>query len=107
MRIVVVGSGAWGTAFAKVLRNREHDVFVARRLMIDGAPYDEADLVVMAVPSDSFRAVLGHVSGRAPILSLTKGLDPAAGARLSTLVHGRGVAVLSGPNMAEEVAEGL
>ena len=43
----------------------------------------------------------------APLLSLTKGLDPASGERLSTLVRGRPVAVLSGPNMAEEVAAGL
>ncbi len=45
--------------------------------------------------------------GSAPILSLSKGLDPATGARLSTLVHDRPVAVLSGPNMADEVAAGL
>ena len=32
-----------------------------------------------------------------PILSLTKGLDPATGSRLSTLVTDRPVAVLSGP----------
>ena len=37
------------------------------------------------------------------MLSLAKGLDPATGARLSTLVTDRPVAVLSGPNMAEEV----
>src|SRR5213076_551752 len=42
-----------------------------------------------------------------PALSLTKGLDPATGERLSTLVRDRPVAVLSGPNMAEEIAEGL
>jgi glycerol-3-phosphate dehydrogenase (NAD(P)+) len=107
MRIVVVGAGAWGAAFAGVLHDREHDVWVARRQTIDDAPYDEADLVVMAVPSDAFREVLGHVTGRAPILVLTKGLDPAGGERLSTLVRGRGVAVLSGPNMAEEIAGGL
>ena len=41
------------------------------------------------------------------MLSLDKGLDPATGERLSTLVDGRPVAVLSGPNMAEEVAAGL
>ena len=41
------------------------------------------------------------------MLSLTKGLDPATGARLSTLVRERPVAVLSGPNMAEEVLAGL
>ncbi len=39
--------------------------------------------------------------------ALTKGLDPATGARLSTLVRERPVAVLSGPNMAEEIADGL
>jgi glycerol-3-phosphate dehydrogenase (NAD(P)+) len=107
MRIVVVGTGAWGSAFAKLLRDREHDVFVAGRATLDSAPYDEADIVVLAVPSDAYREVLGRVSGKAPVLSLTKGLDPASGARLSTLVHGRSVAVLSGPNMAEEIAEGL
>jgi glycerol-3-phosphate dehydrogenase (NAD(P)+) len=41
------------------------------------------------------------------VLSLTKGLDPATGARLSTLVSGRGVAILSGPNIAEEIVRGL
>ncbi len=107
MRVVVVGSGAWGTAFAGVLRAREHDVFVAGRATVDAAPYDEADLVVIAVPSRAFREVLAHVSGTAPILSLVKGLDPESGERLSTLVRDRPVAVLSGPNMAEEVAEGL
>ncbi|NUR76148.1 MAG: NAD(P)-dependent glycerol-3-phosphate dehydrogenase [Thermoleophilia bacterium] len=107
MRFVVVGGGAWGTAFAKVLREREHDVFVAVRASLDDAPYDEADVVVLAVPSHAFREVLGHVTGNAPILGLSKGLDPESGERLSTLVHGRPVAVLSGPNMAEEVADGL
>ncbi|HVC86733.1 MAG TPA: NAD(P)H-dependent glycerol-3-phosphate dehydrogenase [Gaiellaceae bacterium] len=107
MRIVVVGGGAWGAAFTHLLRGRGHDVFVAGRATLDDAPYDEADLVVLAVPSHAFGDVLGHVRGAAPVLSLTKGLDPATGHRLSTLVQGRPVAVLSGPNMAEEVATGL
>jgi glycerol-3-phosphate dehydrogenase (NAD(P)+) len=51
--------------------------------------------------------VVGHIGGGAPILSLVKGLDPESGDRLSTLVRGRKVAVLSGPNMAEEVLQGL
>ena len=41
------------------------------------------------------------------MLSLTKGLDPLSGERLSSLVHGRSVAVLSGPNFAEEIGDGL
>jgi glycerol-3-phosphate dehydrogenase (NAD(P)+) len=107
MRTVVVGAGAWGTAIAHLLRERGHDVVVARRETIAGRPYDEADLVVLAVPSHAFREVLAHIGGAAPILSLAKGLDPKTGERLSTLVHDRPVAVLSGPNMAEEVLAGL
>ena len=107
MRIVVVGGGAWGRAFSRLLLAREHDVFVATRATIDDAPYEEADLVVIAVPSAAFGEVLARVRGDAPVLSLVKGLDPATGNRLSTLVQGRPVAVLSGPNMAEEVAAGL
>jgi glycerol-3-phosphate dehydrogenase (NAD(P)+) len=41
------------------------------------------------------------------VLILTKGLDPATGRRLSELVEGRPVAVLTGPNHAEEIAQGL
>ena len=107
MRADHVGAGAWGTAVAHLLRERGHDVFVARRDTLDDAPYAEADLVVLAVPSHAFREVLEHVGGKAPIVSLAKGLDPATGERLSTLVHDRPVAVLSGPNMAEEVLAGL
>jgi glycerol-3-phosphate dehydrogenase (NAD(P)+) len=107
MRCVVVGGGAWGQAFSRLLRDREHDVFVATRVTLDDAPYEEADVVIIAVPSIAFGEVLARVRGDAPVLSLVKGLDPATGSRLSTLVSGRPVAVLSGPNMAEEVATGL
>jgi len=107
VRVVVVGGGAWGTAFAQLLRERGHEVTLAVRATIDEAPYEEAELVAIAVPSRSFREALGHVRGTAPVLSLVKGLDPESGERLSTLVQGRPVAVLSGPNMAEEVQAGL
>ena len=107
MRFVVVGGGAWGTAFAHLLGERGHHIDVARRETLDEAPYELADVVVMAVPSGAFREVLAHVRGAAPLLSLVKGLDPASGERLSTLVRDRPVAVLSGPNMAEEVRAGL
>jgi glycerol-3-phosphate dehydrogenase (NAD(P)+) len=125
VRIVVVGGGTWGTAFAQLLAEREHEVTLGCRdaaqaaaiaetrhnprylpaLELEGvaaspiadAPYDAADLgeVVAAIP------------GEAPILVLTKGLDPASGRRLSELVAPRPVAVLSGPNHAEEIAQGL
>ena len=107
MNAIVVGGGAWGTAFSHLLRSRGHEVTVALRSTIDEVPYEDTDLVVLAVPSSSFREVIGHVRGSAPVLSLVKGLDPASGERLSTLVQDRPVAVLSGPNMAEEVFAGL
>ena len=73
---------------------------------VDDAPLADAELV--ASPS---RARLPRrrrlAARRRAVLVLTKGLDPATGERLSTLVAGRPVAVLSGPNMAEEVARGL
>ena len=135
MRAVVVGCGTWGTVFAALLRDRGHDVWLACRdheqavaisrtlrnpryatrtdltgigaSGIENAPYDEADVVVLAVPSRVFADVVATLPGTAPVLSLTKGLDPATGSRLSTLVAGRRVAVLSGPNMAEEIGDGL
>ncbi|HEY2327348.1 MAG TPA: NAD(P)H-dependent glycerol-3-phosphate dehydrogenase [Gaiellaceae bacterium] len=107
MRVVIVGGGAWGTAFAHLLRDRGHDAWLAAHATIDDAPYEEAELVALAVPSRAFREALEHVRGDAPVLCLTKGLDPETGNRLSTLVEGRPVAVLSGPNMAEEIAAGL
>ena len=135
MKIVVVGGGSWGTAFSRLLADCEHDVTLAcrdpeqaRAIQETGrnprylrivdlrgipaaplaeAPVAEAELVVVALPSRSFAAVVDTLPGTAPILSLTKGLDPGTGKRLSTLVRGRPVAVLSGPNMAEEIAVGL
>ena len=134
MRFLVVGAGSWGTAFARLLIDREHDVVLACRsgeqaaaiaengwnpqylqhvdlsaaqaIALEDAPAD-VDVIVAAVPSRAFGAVVEALPGDAPILSLAKGLDPETGERLSTRVRGRSVAVLSGPNMAEEIAAGL
>jgi glycerol-3-phosphate dehydrogenase (NAD(P)+) len=134
MRFLVVGAGSWGTAFTRVLLDRGHDVVLAchtpeqaEAISLNGwnphylqgvdlstaetvalpeVPAD-ADVVVVAVPSSAFAEVVEALPGDAPVLSLAKGLDPATGERLSTRVQGRSVAVLSGPNLAEEIAEGL
>jgi glycerol-3-phosphate dehydrogenase (NAD(P)+) len=134
VRFVVVGAGSWGTAFTRVLLERGHDVVLAchtaeqasaiaqtgrnphylervdlrgvRTVAVDAAPAD-VDAMVVAVPSRSFAAVVAALPGDAPVLSLTKGLDPATGERLSTTVRGRAVAVLSGPHLASEIAVGL
>jgi glycerol-3-phosphate dehydrogenase (NAD(P)+) len=71
------------------------------------APLGEADLAVLAVPSRAFADVIASLPGDCPVLILTKGLDPGSKRRLSELVEGRRVAVLSGPTHAEEIAQGL
>jgi len=134
MRFLVVGAGSWGTAFTRLLLDRGHRVVLAchtaeqaeaisrtgwnpRYLQgvdlraVDAVPLTDApadvDVAVLAVPSRAFGEVVDGLPGDAPVLSLAKGLDPETGERLSTRVRGRPVAVLSGPNMAEEIAEGL
>ena len=107
----MVGAGSWGTTFAALLEELGHDVIVAGRrppnVLIADAPVAEADLVCIAVPSRGFREVVETLPGAAPRLILTKGLDPASGERLSQVVTDAPVAVLSGPNHAEEIAQGL
>ncbi|MFZ0341889.1 MAG: NAD(P)H-dependent glycerol-3-phosphate dehydrogenase [Gaiellaceae bacterium] len=134
MRFLVVGAGSWGTAFSRVLLERGHEVVLACRTREQAAAIAEAgrnpsylqsvdlsgaepvaladapadvDVLAVAVPSTAFAAVVEGLSGDAPVLSLVKGLDPETGERLSTRVRGRSVAVLSGPNIAEEIAAGL
>ena len=74
---------------------------------ISEAPIVDANLAVVAVPSTAFGETVAALPGTCPILSLTKGLDPTTGNRLSTLVTERPVAVLTGPNIAEEISRGL
>jgi glycerol-3-phosphate dehydrogenase (NAD(P)+) len=111
MKVVVVGAGSWGTIFGALLEEGGHDVIVAGRRppheLIADAPVAEADLVCIAVPSRAFREVVETLPGSAPRLILTKGLDPTSGERLSQVVMNAPVAVLSGPNHAEEIAQGL
>jgi glycerol-3-phosphate dehydrogenase (NAD(P)+) len=134
VRFAVVGAGSWGTAFSRVLLDRGHDVVLAAHtreqaeqiartnrnprymksvdltgvtaVALEETPGD-VDAMVVAVPSKAFADVVAGLPGDAPVLSLTKGLDPQTGERLSTRVEGRGVAVLSGPNIADEIAHGL
>ncbi len=106
MKTVVIGAGAWGTVFGGVMRERGHEVEILGRERSNGAVMD-AELVVVAVPSRSFGDVVRDLPGEAPVLSLTKGLDPDTGGRLTALIKGRPVAVLSGPNIAAEIKEGL
>ena len=107
MKVAVVGAGAWGTAFAGVMGERGHDVTLAGRDAPEHEGVAAAELLCVAVPSRVFREVTASLPGKAPVIILTKGLDPASGRRLSQVVEGREALVLSGPNHAEEIEQGL
>jgi glycerol-3-phosphate dehydrogenase (NAD(P)+) len=74
-----------------------------------------ADLLVSAVPTEFLRPVwtrhAPHLPPGLPVLSLTKGVEQGTQLRpseiLAALAPGRPVAVMSGPNIAWEVAKGL
>ncbi|WP_196716656.1 NAD(P)H-dependent glycerol-3-phosphate dehydrogenase [Actinomyces trachealis] len=143
-RAAVIGSGAWGTTFASLLgeggtrttiwaRRQEvaeeinqgtNERYVpGRRLpacvsattdML--AAVKNADLVVVAVPSQSARQTLeplrGQLEPSALAVSLMKGIELGTGARMSEVLQEslglppERVVVISGPNLADEIAAG-
>lgn len=72
------------------------------------------DGAVVAVPAQSLRASIraSYLSRELPVLSAAKGIEFETGARMSQVLESEGwaperIAVLSGPNLAHEVARGL
>ncbi len=143
-RAAVLGSGSWGTTFATVLAEAGHEVVVwTRRAEIAeeietrhsneayvpgvtlpsavtattdlAAALEGAELVAVAVPAQSARAILaparGLVGPDAVVLSLMKGIELSTDLRMSQVlaevldVPAERVAVLSGPNLSQEIAE--
>ncbi|MFK3980181.1 NAD(P)H-dependent glycerol-3-phosphate dehydrogenase [Micromonospora sp. NPDC050397] len=140
---VVLGAGSWGTAFAKVLADAGRDVtlWARREHVVDAiretgrnseylpelrlphrvtattdaaAAIDGADLVVLAVPSQTLRGNLADwapfIGPDATLVSLMKGIELGTTKRMSqVIVETAGVAedrvaVVSGPNLAAEIA---
>ncbi|MCA0146505.1 NAD(P)H-dependent glycerol-3-phosphate dehydrogenase [Blastococcus sp. LR1] len=143
-RAAVLGAGSWGTTFAKVLADAGCDVVLharrselAKAITADGENADylpgvrlpdrlratsdaaeallDAEIVVLAVPSQSLRDNLTEWRGLLPadatLLSLMKGIELGTTKRMSEVIceiTGAGpdrVAALSGPNLAREIAE--
>lgn len=143
-RAAVIGSGAWGTTFASLLgQGGTRTTIWARRPEVAAeinqgtneryvpghrlpgcvdattdlrAAVAGADLVVVAVPSQSARQVLEPLHGQlAPsclAVSLMKGIELGTGARMSQVLQqaldlpAERVVVVSGPNLADEIAAG-
>jgi glycerol-3-phosphate dehydrogenase (NAD(P)+) len=143
-RIAVLGAGAWGTTFAKVLADAGRKVTLwarrpelaaainERRVNADRLPgirlpanlvatadpevaLAGAEAVVLGLPSQTLRENLAAwrsiLPADAPLVSLAKGVELGTGKRMSEVVRevagvpeGQ-VVVVSGPNLAKEIAE--
>jgi glycerol-3-phosphate dehydrogenase (NAD(P)+) len=141
-KVAVIGAGSWGTTVASIAARAAPTVLWARRpalveflrqrhenpdylpgvvlpeSLAATASLEEAvsgsALVVMAVPSHGFRAVLGdlvaHLEPGTPLLSLAKGLEQGTNLRMTQVLEqvapGHPVGVLTGPNLSREIVVG-
>jgi len=79
-----------------------------------GDAVEGADVVVMAVPSHGFRAVLGTAAAclpdGIPVVSLTKGVEQGSLSRMTEVIAevapGHPFCVLTGPNLVGEIVAG-
>lgn len=135
-RVLVLGAGGWGTALAVHLarngaraalwartpelraelrsarENRKYLPGVSIPASVEITDSLEAELTVVAVPTQHIRAALKDLAlARAPLVSVAKGLEMGTHLRpteiLREIARGARTAVLSGPSHAEEVARGL
>jgi glycerol-3-phosphate dehydrogenase (NAD(P)+) len=143
-RVAVMGAGSWGTAFALVLADAGHEVRMwgRREEVCDAitsqhenpgympgidlpsvitASHDAgwvlagAQLVVLAVPSQTLRANLEQwapaLPPGAPVVSLMKGVELGTHLRMSEVIAEVAdvgpdrICVVSGPNLAREIAQ--
>lgn len=144
LRVAILGSGAWGTTFAMVMadagcrvqiwgrseqvceqitsahRNSRNLPGVSLPESITAstdaaAVLSDADIVVIAIPSQTARETLTGmrdlIPQRAVAVSLMKGIELSTDQRMSQVVSEalaiapERVAVVSGPNLAREIAE--
>jgi glycerol-3-phosphate dehydrogenase (NAD(P)+) len=142
-KVAVLGAGSWGTAFSIVLADGGNDVVIwarreevadsirSRRENTDYLPGLElprtitathdpeqalagADVVVLAVPSQSLRTnlptFLPFLEPDAVLVSLMKGIELGTLERMSEVIQEVAdvdqsrIAVVSGPNLAKEIA---
>ena len=144
-QVAVVGSGNWGTAYARILADAGNQVRLwarrpelaeainTTRRNVDYQPdldlpegieatsdfdhaVDGAQIVVLAVPSQTLRGNLESWRERLPaegvVVSLMKGVEIGTNKRMSEVIVDAGgvdpgrIVVVSGPNLAPEIARG-
>lgn len=143
MRVTVLGAGSWGTTVASLAArnadtliwarrgstveqiNREHrnddylkGLALHKKLRATASLEEalrECDVLVMGVPSHSFRETLRQVAPLVrpwvPVISLAKGLEQGTQRRMTQVIQeelpGHPAGLLAGPNIAREVLQGM
>lgn len=141
MKVLIAGSGGWGTALSMLLLKNGHDVTLwsyceaesaaltetrknpflpgvvlpdTLRFTSDASAAKDCGMVVFATPSFAVRTTARQfapwLAQNALLVSVTKGIEPDTGKRMSQLIAeetGRQVVALSGPSHAEEVSRGI
>lgn len=142
LKVALLGGGSWGTSVASIAsRNAEVTMWARDKATVDEINKNHsnekylpgvklssklkahhkihkvvknADVLVMGIPSSSFRQVLEdvepHIRAWIPIVSLTKGLERGTDLRMTQVIEevlpGHPVGVLTGPNLAREIMAG-
>lgn len=142
LRVALLGGGSWGTTVASlVAKNTDVNLWARnpetvseinqhrtnKKYLPDAVlpnnltAYENiadavksADVLIVGVPSNSFRSVLEqvrpHIRPWIPIVSLTKGLERDTDLRMTQVIQqelpGHPVGVLTGPNLAREIMAG-
>ncbi|PWG05353.1 NAD(P)H-dependent glycerol-3-phosphate dehydrogenase [Polaribacter aquimarinus] len=139
LKVGLLGAGSWGTTVAcltakncdttiwardintvkEINQNNTNEKYLPNAILHKGLKASHsikdtvknADVIVMGIPSQSFRKVLEeakpHIRPWVPIISLAKGLEISTKMRMSEIVEevmpGHPAGVLTGPNLAKEI----
>jgi glycerol-3-phosphate dehydrogenase (NAD(P)+) len=142
LKVAVLGGGSWGTTVAALTcRNAPVTLWARNPATVEeinskrsNSTYlpdarlpeslratndiadavSDADILVMGVPSQNFRAVLEqvkpHLRAWVPVISLTKGLELDTRMRMTEIINevlpDHPIGVLTGPNLAREIMAG-
>lgn len=133
-KATIIGNTTWGNTLGTLLSNNGVTVTLwarsegeAEQLNHEKHSYastsdiaeatDGTELVILAVPSQKFRENITHIkhhlNSRTILMSAAKGLEVDSGKRMSQIIEEevpplkKQICVLSGPNLAKEIAQGL
>lgn len=124
MKIALVGAGAWGSTLADLARGNGHQVEMWSRRSSSSLEdvVESAEIIVSAISMKGVRSVMAQlqtcaIAPNTILVTATKGLDPDSGSDVDLPLlpsqvwrsgfPTRAIAILSGPNLSKEIAQGL